>query len=314
MLRSVLRRLLLSIPVLFLVSVLTFVLTALIPGNPGTALLGTQATKTAVAAIDKSLGLDRPIYVQYWSWLSGLFRGDLGRSVFNGEPVTATLNAGLPVTLTLLIGATLVSAFVGIPLGVLSAQRRGGSRRVVDLVSMLGFAMPSFWLGLLLVYLLSQTLHLLPPSGWTSFSSSPSGWVRSVILPLVALSVAGVSVVARQTRQSMIQALGSEYIKALRARGIKEASIVYKHALRNALPNVVTLIGLYVVSLLLGTTLIESVFALQGLGSIAVQATSQHDLPVLQGVGIYFTIIVIVVFCFVDLARAWLNPKLRTRS
>ncbi len=313
MLRPVTRRLLLSVPVVFIVSALTFVLTAITPGDPGQTLLGTQATPAAVAAIDKSLGLDRPIYEQYRSWLEQALHGDLGRSLFSGEAVTTILGSGLPITLTLLVGATTIAFLVGIPLGVAGARRRGAAGRAVDALSMLGFAVPSFWLGLLLVLLFSRTLGLVPPSGWVSFSASPVDWARSAVLPVATLAVAGVSMVAKQTRDGMTDALASEYVKALRLRGIPERSIVYKHALRNALPNVVTLAGLFVVGLLLGTTLVESVFALQGLGSIAVQATSQHDLPILQGVAMYFTLIVVVVFCAADLARAWLSPKLRTR-
>ena len=312
MLRPVYRRLLLSIPVVFVVSALTFVLTAIIPGDPGRTLLGTQSTPEAVEAINKSLGLDRPLHEQYWSWLEGAFHGDLGSSVFNGATVTSILNDALPVTLTLLIGATVIAILLGVPLGVASARRPGIARRVVDVLSMLGFALPGFWLGLLLVLLFSRVLGWLPPSGWVPFSDSPSEWLRSIALPVATLALFGISVIAKQTRDGMLDVLDGEYVRALRLRGLSERSIVYKHALRNALPNVVTLVGLYVVTLLLGTALVEAVFALQGLGSIAIQATSQHDLPILQGVAIYFTLIVVVAFCLVDLVRAWLNPKLRT--
>ena len=156
-------------------------------------------------------------------------------------------------------------------------------------------------------------LRWFPPSGWVNPSVSLGSWARSLVLPVVTLTVAGAAVIAKQTRDGMLDVLSQDYIRALRARGISQRSIVYKHALRNALPNVVTLLGLYVVSLLLGTTLVENVFALQGLGSTAVQATSQHDLPVLEGAALYFTLIVVVTFTIVDLVRVWLNPKLRMR-
>jgi len=156
-------------------------------------------------------------------------------------------------------------------------------------------------------------LRWFPPSGWVNPSVSLGSWARSLVLPVVTLTAAGASVIAKQTRDGMLDVMSQDYIRALRARGISQRSIVYKHALRNALPNVVTLLGLYVVSLLLGTTLVESVFALQGLGSIAVQATNQHDLPVLEGAALYFTLIVVVTFTIVDLVRVWLNPKLRMR-
>lgn len=315
MVKPLLHRLLLSVPVLFVVSALTFVLTALTPGNPGRTLLGTNATEEAVAAFNRGLGLDEPIYDQYWHWLEGVLNGDLGKSVFSSEPVTSILGSGLPVTLTLIVGATLISILGGVLLGVLSALRgsRGGRGRLADVFGTLGFAIPSFWLGLLLVILFALQLDLLPASGWIPFSASPSEWLLHSILPVVTLAVAGVAMIARQTRDGMLEELERPYVHALRMRGLSERAIVFKHALRNAMPNVVTLVGLYVVSLLLGSTLVETVFAQQGLGSIAVQATSNHDLPILQGVGIYFALIVIVVFCITDVTRAWLNPKLRSR-
>jgi peptide/nickel transport system permease protein len=313
MFKPVLHRLLLSVPVLLIVSALTFVLTAITPGDPGRTLLGTTATEEAVAAFNESLGLNQPLYEQYWNWLEGVVHGDLGRSVFSSEPVTAILNSGLPVTLTLIIGATVISVLGGVLLGVFSALRGSDSSRLGDVIGTLGFAIPSFWLGLLLVILFALQLDWLPASGWVAFSASPSEWALHALLPVATLAVAGVAMIARQTRDGMLEELERPYVQALRARGLSERAIVFKHALRNALPNVVTLVGLYVVSLLLGTTLVETVFAQQGLGSIAVQATSRHDLPILQGVGIYFALIVIVVFCITDVTRAWLNPKLRSR-
>jgi peptide/nickel transport system permease protein len=313
MFKPVLHRLLLSIPVLLIVSALTFVLTAITPGDPGRTLLGTTATGEAVEAFNESLGLNQPLYEQYWKWLEGVVHGDLGQSVFSSEPVTSILNSGLPVTLTLIIGATAISVLGGVLLGVLSALRGSEGNRLGDVIGTLGFAIPSFWLGLLLVILFALNLGWLPASGWVPFSVSPEEWALHSVLPVATLAIAGVAMIARQTRDGMLEELERPYVHALRARGLSERAIVFKHALRNALPNVVTLVGLYVVSLLLGTTLVEAVFAQQGLGSIAVQATSRHDLPVLQGVGIYFALIVIVVFCLTDVTRAWLNPKLRSR-
>lgn len=313
MFKPVLRRVLLSVPVLLIVSALTYVLTAITPGNPGRTLLGTTATEEAVESFNNNLGLNQPLYQQYWHWLEGVFHGSLGKSVFSGESVTSILNSGLPVTLTLIVGATLISVLGGVLLGVFSARRGSRSNRLPDLIGTLGFAVPSFWLGLLLVLLFALKLGWLPASGWVPFSDSPEEWALHAILPVATLAIAGVAMIARQTRDGMLEELDRPYVAALRSRGISERSIVYKHALRNAMPNVVTMAGLYVVSLLLGTTLVESVFSQQGLGTIAVQATSRHDLPILQGVGIYFALIVVVVFCITDVTRAWLNPKLRSQ-
>jgi peptide/nickel transport system permease protein len=313
MLRALLRRVLLAIPLLFVVSILTFVLTGLIPGDPAHTILGTNATAASIKAINKTLGLDRPVYVQYWDWLMGLFHGTLGGSIFSGEPVTDILGDGLPITVTLIVGALLISVLVGVPVGVASARRAKSGGQLIDAFSLVGYAIPPFFLGLLLALLFADTLQIFPPSGWVDPGDSISGWLLSIVLPIATLAIPGAAIVARQTRQGMLEVLGRDFIRSLRARGLSQNSILYKHALRNALGNVVTLLGLYSVGLLLGTTLIETVFAMQGLGSIAVVATQQHDLPVLEGAALYFTLIVIVVFALVDVARVALNPKLRRR-
>lgn len=309
--RVLIHRLVVSVPLVIFVSAFTFILANITPGNAARSILGTSATPSSIATLERTLGLDQPIYVQYWHWLSAALQGNLGTSMFNGEPVATILNQGLPITLTLIALAVVGSLLVGIPLGVASALRGGPLGRVVDTASLVGFAIPAFWLALLLVLAFSTSLHWLPPAGWVSPSTSVGGWLRSLALPLITLAVAGASIIAKQMRDGMLTTMDLEFVRSLRARGLSQRSIVYKHAVRSALPNVVTLIGLYVVSLLLGTTLIESVFAIQGLGSIAVQATAQHNLPVLEGAALYFTLIVIVTFTLVDICQVWLNPKLR---
>jgi peptide/nickel transport system permease protein len=310
-LRSIGRRLWLSVPLLFGVSILTFVLESLTPGNPAAAILGTQATPETTAALSRQLGLNQPIYDQYWHWLERVLHGDLGRSILTQEPVTSLLDSRLSVTLSLIVGTVLVSSTIGIALGVASALRGGFLGRAVDALSLTGLAVPNFWLGYLLVLAFAIALPIFPATGYVAIGDSSVDWLRSLVLPVVALSVGGSSIIAKQTRDAMLDVLQREFIRSLRARGVSQRSIVFKHALRNALPNVVTLIGLFVVSLLLGTTLIESVFALPGLGSEVVLATSQHDLPVIEGVARYFTLIVVVVFVLVDSICAWLDPKVR---
>ena len=313
MLRMLLRRLALSIPLLFIVTILTFVVTGLTPGSAAATILGTSATAAKIAQLNRSLGLDQPIIVQYWHWLVNAAQGNLGVSTFTAEPVTTILASGLPVTLTLIAGAVIVAVVLGVPLGVLSARRAKSGGQVIDALSLIGFAVPNFFLGLIFGFVFSNILEWLPASGWVDPSQSVSGWLASIVLPVATIGIPGAALIARQTRQGMIEVLNRDYIRSLRARGLSETSIIYKHGLRNAMGNVVTLLGLYIVGLLLGTTLVESVFAMQGIGTIAVNATTQHDLPVLEGASLYFTIVVIVAFLAVDLVRAWLNPKLRTR-
>jgi peptide/nickel transport system permease protein len=309
--RTLLRRLALSIPLLFVVTVLTFVVTGLTPGGAAETILGTSATPAKIAALNQQLGLNQPVYIQYWHWLDHAVHGNLGTSVLTGESVTTILGNALPVTLSLIVGAVIIAVVIGIPLGVFSAQRARSGGQVVDAVSLVGFALPNFFLGLMLGYVFSNVLNWFPASGFTPLTQSFTGWLSSIALPVATIALPGAAMIARQTRQGMLDVLSRDYIRSLRARGLPERSVIYKHALRNALGNVVTQLGIYIVGLLLATTLVENVFAMQGVGTVAVSATSEHDLPVLEGAALYFTVVVVIAFVLVDLARAWLNPKLR---
>jgi peptide/nickel transport system permease protein len=306
------RRLLRSIPMLFVVSLLTFVLVSISPGDPAVTVLGTNATAAQYAAVRQQLGLNRPLWSQYGHWLVGAVQGNLGTSLYSSQSVTSILGSRLVVTLTIVILATALSAVLGIGLGVMSSLRSRAVARTTDVLSMLGFAIPNFWLGLILILIFAQKLQLLPATGWIPFSSSPAGWLRSLVLPVITLAAAGATGIAKQTRDSMSDQLSQEYILALRATGISERSIVYRHALRNAAIPVVTVIGLFFVGMLGGAVLVEQIFALPGLGSEAVAATSTHDLPVIQGVAICFALIVVIVNLLIEVAYGWLNPKART--
>jgi peptide/nickel transport system permease protein len=296
---------------LFVVTVLTFAVTGLTPGSVAVTILGTSATPAKIAALNQQLGLNQPAFVQYWHWLDHGVHGNLGTSILTGESVTSILGNALPVTLSLIVGAVTVAVVIGIPLGVFSAQRARSGGQVVDAVSLVGFAVPNFFLGLMLGYVFSNVLNWFPAAGFTPPTQSFTGWLSSIVLPIATIALPGAAIIARQTRQGMLDVLSRDYIRSLRARGLPERSVIYKHALRNALGNVVTQLGIYIVGLLLATTLVENVFAMQGVGTVAVSATSEHDLPVLEGAALYFTVIVVIAFMLVDLTRAWLNPKLR---
>jgi peptide/nickel transport system permease protein len=311
MLRLVLRRLALAVPLVLVVSALTFLLTALTPGNLAYTILGTNATPASVAAVDHQLGLNLPIYTQYWHWLEHAVTGNLGISISNEQSVASQLTAQLPVTLSLVIGATVISSVLGITLGVLGAVRRGASGRMIDLLATVGFAIPTFWLGLVLVDLLALQAKIFPATGYVAFASSPSAWLKSLVLPWITLSAAGVTGIAKQTRDAMRTELGRDYVDMLRADGVAEWRIVWIHALRNASITVVTMIGIFFVGLLSGAVVVETVFGLPGLGSLAVNATTNHDQPVLQGIAVLFCLIVVVANLIVDLAYGWLNPKAR---
>lgn len=309
--RVVARRALWSIPLLFGVSISTFVLVSLTPGDPARTILGQNGTQAEYEALRQQLGLNQPLWEQYWRWLSHVLRGDLGTSLFTGQPVTMLLDGRLTVSLTLIVGATLLSTVAGVLIGVASALRGGFAGRSVDVVAKLGLAIPTFILGLVLVLAFAVRLQAFPATGFVPFRDSPGEWLRSLVLPVVTLSVAGVTIVAQQTRDAVLDALNLDFVRVLQANGFSRRSIVYRHVLRSAAIPIVSLIGVVFVSLLSGTVFVETIFALPGLGSDAVQATEQHDIPLIQGVALYFALIVIVVNLLVDLLYTWLNPRVR---
>jgi peptide/nickel transport system permease protein len=311
MLRLIVRRTLLSVPLLFIVSTSTFVLVALIPGNIARTIVGAQATQQQYLSVRRSLGLNEPLYTRYWQWLEQALHGNLGLSLYSQQSVTSLLDGRLSTTLSLVVGATVVSAVVGVAFGVAGALRPGAVDRVVDGVALLGLSVPSFFLGFVLVEWFAVSLRFFPASGYVSFDVSPAGWLESLVLPVVTISAGGVAVIAKQTRDAMRDVLDRPFIRMLRATGIPRRSIIFKHALRSAAIPVVTIIGLVFVAVLGGSVVVESVFALPGLGSLAVQATTESDLPLIQGIALYFTVIVIVVNLIVDLAYGFLDPRVR---
>jgi peptide/nickel transport system permease protein len=298
---------------MFVVSVLSFVLVSLTPGDAAREILGADATPEAYRSLRHALGLDQPLWEQYWTWLGHAVHGDLGVSLFTGEPVTQAIGERLPVTLWLISGALLVMLVVGVTLGVFSAVRGGTLGRFVDALGLTGFALPPFWVAAELIALFAVKWRFFPATGYVPITQSPSKWILSLMLPIAALALHGLAAVAKQTREAMLDALGSEYVRMAWANGISPTSIVYRHALKNAAIPVVTILGLQAVALLGGTVLVESVFALPGLGQLAVTASIQHDLPLVQGVVVYFTVIVVVINLVIDLAYSWLNPRVRTQ-
>lgn len=311
MLRVVVMRLLWSLPLLFIVSAVTFVLVSLTPGDPARTILGVNGTPQEYQALRAELGLNQPLWVQYGHWLARAAHGNLGTSLFNGEPVTTLLGTRLGVSLTLIGLSTALALLTGLIVGVASAVRVGVAARIVDVVAKLGLSVPNFIVGLVLVLVLAVKIRLFPAIGWVSISSSPWEWFRSLVLPVVTLALAGTTLIAQQTRDAMLDALDQPFIHVLDANGFSRRSIVYRHALRSAAIPVVSVTGVVFVGLLSGTVLVETVFALPGLGSYAVQVTEQHDIPVVEGIALYFTLVVIAVNLIVDLIYAWLNPRVR---
>lgn len=303
------RRLLMAVPLMFVVSILTFVLTSLAPGNAAQARLGASATAEQIAAMEHQMGLDKPLWTQYWNWLENVASGDLGTSMVSSQPVGDAISSRLPVTLSLVIVATLASALLGIGLGMVSALRGGVLGRVIDGLAMVSFAVPTFWLGLVLVDFLAVRIHLLPATGYVGLTESFPQWLRSLALPVVALAAAGLTGIAKQTRDSFREVMTREFITALRADGVPERRIIFRHGLRNAAIPIVTLVGLFFISMLSGSVLVESVFSLPGLGSLAVASAQSGDMMMLQGIVVVFCALVVVVNLLIDLGYGLLDPR-----
>lgn len=315
MLRATSRWLASSVVLLFVVTVLTFLLSSLAPGNAAKAILSGQTTSYTQAQYQQvrhALGIDKPLPVQYWDWLDRLVHGSLGTDLFSSQPITAALGGRVGASLSIIVGTVLLSAVLGLAAGIFSAVRGGIAGKLVDVTSLLGLAAPNFWLALVLVELLAVRLRLFPAIGYTSFGTDPVQWLRGIMLPVLALSAGGSAFVARQIRDSMSDVLTRDYITALRAHGLPLRSVVLKHALRNAAIPVVTVLGLLFVALLGGTVLIENIFAVPGLGQEAVTASGSHDLPMIEGIAFYFTVIVVVVNLLIEVCYRLLNPAVST--
>jgi len=311
MLKLIGRRLLIAIPMLLVIATLTFLLVNLIPGDPVVSILGPDATPAQYAALRHTLGLDRPLLVQYGDWLGHAFHGDLGASLQTHRPVVESITQSLPVTMLIAVFGVLASLVIGVALGLASTLggRIGG--RIAQVVSVLGVALPNFWLGVLLVLVFAVELAWLPATGYVPFVEDPGLWAQSLVLPVAAVSLAGVAAVSRQTRAAMNEALAKDYVRTLLASGTPRPVIIFKHALRNASIPVVTNVGFQFIGIFGGAFIIEQVFALPGLGQLTISAIGTHDIPVVQGVVLVTAALVIVVNLMVDVLYYLLNPKVR---
>jgi peptide/nickel transport system permease protein len=310
--KLVLRRVVALVPMLFAVSLVVFGLVLLIPGDPASAVVGPDATREQLETVRRSLGLNEPIPVRYVHWLAGVLRGDLGHSLFNSYPVSSALMSRAPVTLSLLISAMLLSVVLGISMGVAAAVRRNRfTDRAVSMLTAATLAVPNFWLGLVLALAFALKLHLLPGTGYIPITRDPGDWAAHMILPAVTLAAAGAAEVARQTRAGMIDILQQDFIRTVRAKGMRAANVVFKHGLKNAMIPVITVIGLQVSRLFALSAIIETVFDMKGVGSLLIEAVFKRDIPVIQGGLLAITAVIVVVNLLVDLSYGYFNPRLR---
>lgn len=307
------RRLAATIPVLLIVSFGVFFLVSLVPGDPAVTLAGgLQATPQSIAHVRAQLHLNDPLISQYGHWLGSAVHLDFGTSLADGTSVSHAISSRFPVTLGLIVGATVVAVLVGTPLGLVSGIRPGGAAdRTSRLGATLGVAVPNFWIAVMLVAVLAVHWRVLPPSGYTNLRDSPVGWFRHMILPSIALGLAAGSSLARQLRASMIDVLDQHYVRTAWAKGLSGRAVVFKHALKNAATPAITVLGLQVGYLLGGAVIIEQIFGIPGLGAYFVRGVLATDLPVIQGVTIVFVLVQLSMSLLVDISYLALNPKVR---
>jgi peptide/nickel transport system permease protein len=313
--RLILKRLAWAIPMLFIVSFFSFVLVSFSPTDPARIVAGPYADETRVEQVRVELGLNRPLLVRYGDWVSDAVRGDFGKSISfaQGVPVRQMLNERIPTTLSTVGLSLVVVTFFGIALGVFSAVKGGASGRAASVFSLLGLATPNFWLALVLTSLLAVTFRIFPAIGFRGITDSPTAWFMSLVIPVIAISVGPIASLTKQTRDSMLDALGRDFVRVMQANGIPRRSVLYRHALKNAAIPLVTLLGINAVSLIGAAVVVEKIKAFDGLGSLAVDSALASDLPLVQGAVVYFCVFVIVMGLLVDISYSFLDPRVRVR-
>jgi peptide/nickel transport system permease protein len=312
MFKYILKRLGMVFPVVIGISIIVFLLVSLVPGDAVDIMLGTNTSPETAQELRKNLGLDKPIHIRYFNWITGVLQGDFGESVRTGKPVIEAFFARLPATLQLAFFSMIISLSIGIPIGVMSALKRNSIfSHVSSVISLLGISIPSFWLGTMLILFLSLKLKLLPPGGYVPFSEDPIGNLKLMIVPSFTLGTAMAAVVMRMTRSAMLEVIGQDYMKTAQAKGVTKRLYRYKHAFKNAFIPVLTVIGIQTGYLLGGAVIIEEVFALPGVGRLALQAIYQRDYPLVQVTVLMFAVGFVLINLIVDIIYAYIDPRIR---
>ncbi len=310
--RFVIRRLLASIPVLFLVSLLTFGLLWLVPGDPASMFLDASATAEALDRVRRDLGLDRPFLVRMGDWYLRLLQGDLGQSLLLNRSVSSAIFERLPITLSLTALAFVLSVLIGVAAGVVAAVKHGrAADQGMMALALLGLSIPEFWLGLILIWLLAVLVPVFPAGDYVAFSTDAWQWARHMALPTFTLACVQMGFVARMTRSSMLEVLGQDFVRTARAKGLPEPYVVIRHGLANAMVPIVTVMGIMVGALLGGAVITEQVFSIPGLGRLIIGAVLSRDFPVIQGGLLFLALIYLAVNIAVDLLYAVIDPRVR---
>ncbi|MEM2960423.1 MAG: ABC transporter permease [Candidatus Bathyarchaeia archaeon] len=308
----IIRRLVSLIIVLCLISIVIFLIMRVIPGDPAQIILGTEASLENLERVREKLGLNRPLLVQYLDWLKGIWTGNLGWSIHYDMPILNLIGSRLLVTGPLAAFAILFTIILSIPLGIYAATHHNkfGDYGIM-IFSQLGISIPEFWLGILLILLFAVKLQKLPAGGFTDWSKDFAAAVKSLLLPALALGIVRAAIITRITRSSLLEILGEDYIRTARSKGLAEKVVIYKHALKNSMVIIVTVLGLQLGQLLAGAIIVENVFYLPGMGRLVLLAITQRDLPVVQGVVLFIASSVVLTNFFVDLLYGFLDPRIK---
>lgn len=312
MLGVIVRGLIGAVPVLFLVSLITFGLMRFIPGDPSAAIAGLAATAQQIEAIRKDLGLDQPILTQLVRWYAGLLQGDLGRSILLGKDVVAATMERLPITIALSAYAMVLTLLFGLLSGIVAALRQNSwADQAAMMFSMLGISVPNFFLGLLMIILFSVHLGWLPTGGYVAFTDDPWQWFRTSTMPAISLALLQMGLLARITRSTMLEVLRQDYVRTARAKGLPERTVIFKHTLANALIPITTVVGIIVSLLVSGAVVTETLFSIPGMGQLLTSAVLNRDYPMVQGGLLLVTAFLVLINIAVDVCYALLDPRVR---
>ena len=307
----VLQRLLLALIVVLGVTFVVFLIMQIVPGDPARVVIGPYANDESVRGLRERLGLDRPFFEQYFSWLGGVVQGDFGQSLLNGQGVAPQLRGRIGPSFELAMVSLAIGLAIAFPIGIVSALKPGSAIDIVaTMFSQIGVSVPTFWMGILLVIIFSLNLNLLPPSGYTPIAKDAGDWLAHIILPAFTAGFVSASVQTRFIRSAMLDVLSANYVQTARAKGLSERTVIVRHALRNALINIVTIIGLQITALFSGIVIVEVVFSWPGLGRLAFNAVEERDYPLLQGAVLVVAVMVTLVNLFVDLLYFLLDPRI----
>lgn len=315
MVRYIGKRLLSAIPVLFIVSIVVFMIIHLTPGDPARVMLGDQALEQDVEALREQMGLNEPIITQYVNWIKGIFQGDFGTSIFMQGTMLEIIASHIGPTIVLTLSALFIAVVLAIPLGILAAKYRGRmADQLITGFSMLGVSIPNFLLGLLVMLFFGVLLKLLPTAGYQSPAKGFTGFVRYMILPALSLGLMHAALITRMTRSSMLSVLNSDYIKMAKAKGVREFVMLFKHALKNAFLPILTVIGQSLISLLAGAMVTESVFNIPGIGQLVINSIERRDYEVVQAVVLVIALMNVVVMLALDLLNGVIDPRVRMKN